>query len=75
MTGAPIRRVLATISHPQHLRWTLAIASIVGTWLTFFILGDLIWDGGITPLIAMKMLLNYLTPFLVANLGLLSHHD
>lgn len=69
-----MQHILATISHPRHLRRTLAIAGIVGTWLTFFNLGDLIWDGGFTLLIALKMLLNYLTPFMVANLGLLSHH-
>jgi hypothetical protein len=44
----------------------------VGTWLTLFNQGDVIWAGQLGGWIWIKIALNYLTPFLVANLGLLS---
>ncbi len=55
------------------MRSTLTIALIVGSWLVFYNLGDIILHHGLTVLTAAKIALNYLTPFVVANLGLLSH--
>lgn len=57
---------------PTHLRRTLAIALAVGSWLTLVNQGDVILHSGWSQLLVMKLALNYLTPFVVANLGLLS---
>ena len=63
---------LGTCLYPPHLRRTGSIALLVGTWLTLFNQGDVIWAGQLGGWIWVKIVLNYLTPFLVANLGLLS---
>jgi nucleoside recognition membrane protein YjiH len=63
---------LGTCLYPPHFRRTGSIALVVGTWLTLFNQGDVIWDGQVGGWIWIKIVLNYLTPFLVANLGLLS---
>lgn len=68
-----LRAALTTVLTWRHLRRTLLIAGVVGTWLCLFNLGDLIWSEGLTLAITSKMVLNYLTPFIVANMGLLSH--
>jgi hypothetical protein len=56
----------------EHLRRTGLIALIVGTWLTVFNQIDplLAWHIGFS--LSVKICLNYLTPFVVANAGLLS---
>ncbi|MBX6762997.1 MAG: nitrate/nitrite transporter NrtS [Rubrobacteraceae bacterium] len=66
------RRFLRICLHPSHLRRTGAIALIVGTWLTLFNQGDVLWSGDLGGGLWVKVLLNYLTPFVVSNLGLLS---
>lgn len=63
---------LGTCLYPPHLRRTGSIALVVGTWLTLFNQGDVVWHGQVGSWIWIKIVLNYLTPFLVANLGLLS---
>ncbi len=65
--------LVRAVFYPAHLRSTLTIALIVGSWLVFYNLGDIILHHGLTVLTAAKIALNYLTPFVVANLGLLSH--
>ncbi|AOU99639.1 hypothetical protein BI364_08865 [Acidihalobacter yilgarnensis] len=62
-----------TICQPAHLKRTLLITAIVGSWLTLFNLGDRLMMGDITAWIWLKVSLNYLTPFIVSNLGLLSY--
>lgn len=57
---------------PRHLRRTSTIAIVVGSWLTLFNQGEVLWAGGLSFALLLKVLLNYLTPFVVANLGLLS---
>ncbi len=57
---------------PRHLRRTFTIAIVVGSWLTLFNQGEVLWAGGLSFALLLKVLLNYLTPFVVANLGLLS---
>jgi len=54
------------------VRRTGLITLIVGTWLTLFNQFDplLAWDIGV--LLSVKVYLNYLTPFIAANAGLLS---
>ena len=66
--GAALRVVV----YPPHLRRTASIAAAVGTWLTIFNQGDILMSGGLSTLVLGKIVLNYLTPFVVANLGLLS---
>jgi len=58
----------------RHLRRTGVIALVVGTWLTAFNQGDALLADGWTAVLGLKIFLNYLTPFMVANLGLLSGH-
>ena len=66
-------RAIRIILRAEHLRRTLLIMTVVGSWLTAVNLSDLILAEGLTPAILGKILLNYLTPFVVANLGLLAH--
>ncbi len=61
------------VTRAAHLRRTTLIALVVGTWLTSFNLGDLLLQGQWNTTIAIKLGLDYLTPFVVSNLGLLSH--
>jgi hypothetical protein len=56
----------------EHLRRTLLIAAVVGTLLTAVNLLDVFLDGATTTTTWLKMGANYLVPFVVANLGLLS---
>jgi hypothetical protein len=56
----------------EHLRRTGLITALVGTWLTLFNQGDLLLAGAIGPVLLVKIALNYATPFVVANAGLLS---
>jgi hypothetical protein len=67
-----VSAVLQTILYRPHLRWTTAIAGVVGTWLTLFNQGDALVAGTFSLVLLGKIFLNYLTPFVVANLGLLS---
>lgn len=50
-------------------------AFIVGSWLTAFNLGDQLLKGESDQAVAIKIFLNYLTPFIVANFGLLSRRQ
>jgi len=45
---------------------------IVGTWLTLFNQGNILMSAEITFGLAGRIFLNYLTPFVVANWGLIS---
>lgn len=67
-----LRRGLQSILHPAHLRRTGVLTLVVGTWLTLFNQGGVILAGEVGPGLWVKLMLNYLTPFVVANLGLLS---
>ncbi len=67
-----MKSVLQTALYPPHLRRTGLIALVVGSWLSLVNLGDLLLVGPITAGLLLKLALNYLTPFVVANLGLLS---
>ncbi|MFQ5488413.1 MAG: hypothetical protein ACE5ET_08245 [Gammaproteobacteria bacterium] len=64
--------VIRTVCAAGHLKRTLLISLAVGTWLVLFNLGDhlLRQDFGLT--VWLKLALDYLTPFVVANMGLLS---
>ena len=67
-----VKPLSKVILHPAHLRRTGFIALLVGTWLTVFNQGDMLWAGQLSLGFWIKVTLNYLTPFVVANLGLLS---
>lgn len=55
-----------------HLRRTALVAALVGTWLSAINHGDTILEGQWQAWLILKICLNYLTPFVVANLGLIS---
>lgn len=57
---------------PVHLRRTLLIAFVIGTWLNLFNHGDALLRGVMNAPLAAKLALNYLTPFVVSNVGLLA---
>jgi hypothetical protein len=63
---------LATVLAPQHLRRTGSIALLVGLWLSAFNQGDVLLAGAWSAAMVLKLTLNFLTPFVVSNLGLLS---
>ena len=70
-----LRRLLHLASvafHPTHLRRTGTIAVAVGTLLTLVNQGDVLVGGHWSAALVTKIALNYLTPFVVSNLGLLS---
>ncbi len=68
----PVRRSAEVCFHPPHLRRTLAITIVVGTWLTLYNQGDMLLSAGLSTALSAKIVLNYLTPFLVSNWGLVS---
>lgn len=70
-----LRYWLQTILLPAHLRRTGTVALLVGAWLTAFNEGDVLIAGVWNQQLAIKIVLNLLTPFVVANLGLLSHQN
>ncbi len=69
---AGLGRLVRLCGQPRHLRRTSTIAIVVGSWLTLFNQGEVLWAGQVSFALLLKVFLNYLTPFAVANLGLLS---
>lgn len=67
-----LRDALAYCRQPQHLRRTLRIALIVGLVLTAINQLDVILGGNATIATWVKCGLNFVVPFVVSNLGLLS---
>jgi len=67
-----IRSRIEVCLEPNHLKRTVTITVLVGTWLTLYNQGDLLLSGETTSALAGKILLNYFTPFLVSNWGLIS---
>lgn len=68
---AGFRRALRVTLKPEHLRRTGLITVVVGTWLTLFNHADVLLAGSVDPWLVVKVILNYATPFVVANAGLL----
>ncbi len=66
------RGALAYCWRPQHLRRTLRIALVVGIVLTAINQLDVILRGDTTATTWIKCGLNFVVPFVVSNLGLLS---
>lgn len=59
----------------DHLIRTGTITVVVGTWLTAVNQGDVLLIDGIGLWTGIKIFFNYLTPFIVANLGLISRQE
>ena len=69
------RRAIRRMLQPPHLRRTGAIALAVGTWLTAVNQGPALLTGSFGGLVWLQVAMNILTPFVVANLGLLAGDD
>jgi hypothetical protein len=67
-----VRDALSYCSRREHLRRTLRIAFVVGVVLTAINQLDVILRGDASAVTAVKCALNFLVPFVVSNLGLLS---
>lgn len=70
---ATLKTFVRVVSTPVHLKRTLLIAFVVGSWLNLFNHGDDLVHRVMNAHLAIKLILNYLTPFVVANFGLLAH--
>ena len=66
------RVALAYCGRREHLRRTLRIALVVGLVLTAINQLDVILRGEATAVTVVKCGLNFVVPFIVSNLGLLS---
>jgi hypothetical protein len=66
------REALEIVLRPEHLRKTTRIALVVGTILTLINQADVVLSGEATARTAVKIALNYVTPLIVSNLGLLA---
>ena len=67
-----LRRIRAVVLHPPHLKRTCMVALLVGIWLSVFNVGGQLLAGPRDLQLAIKIAMNVLTPFAVANLGLIS---
>lgn len=72
MNRAAVRQALAYCARREHLRRTLRIALVVGIILTAINQADVITAGNATTGTWIKCGLNFVVPFCVSNLGLLS---
>ncbi len=69
---ASFRFIIRTVGAPTHLRKTLAISFLFGSWLVYFNIGGNLLRSPLSVTIDIEIFLNYLTPWILANLGLLS---
>lgn len=67
-----IAAAIAYCLRPPHLRRTVMVALVVGTILTLVNQSDAIFAGAVSLAFAAKVAANYVIPFVVSNLGLLS---
>jgi hypothetical protein len=67
-----LRAAVSYCCRREHLRRTLRIALVVGIVLTSINQLDVILRGGATAATALKCGMNFVVPFIVSNLGLLS---
>lgn len=56
----------------EHLKATGGIALLMGTWLTLVNQADVIATHDLDIVLVLKVAVNYLTPFVVSNVGLLA---
>lgn len=69
-----LRAAIRVIVAPANLKRTGFIAALVGVWLTAINEGDQVIHGHFGG-IGLKVVMNFVTPFVVANLGLLARTD
>jgi len=67
-----LRAALETCLQPSNLRRTLTIALVVGCILSIINQGDVIVHGDATAATVVKVCLNFVVPFIVSNLGVLT---
>ncbi len=67
-----VRATIAYCARPAHLRRTTRIAVVVGLVLTAVNQGAVIAAGDATTVTWLRCAVNFLVPFVVSNLGLLS---
>jgi hypothetical protein len=70
---ATLKTFARVILTPVHLKRTLLIAFVVGSWLNLFNHADALLLGVMNAHLAAKLALNYLTPVVVSNAGLVAH--
>ena len=70
--GSRMREALAYCARREHMRRTVPIALVVGVVLTTINQADVILAGDATATTWVKCALNFVVPFVVSNLGLLS---
>jgi len=67
-----VRATIAYCARPAHLRRTTRIAAVVGLVLTAVNQGAIIAAGDATTVTWLRCAVNFLVPFVVSNLGLLT---
>lgn len=67
-----VRAAIAVCRRPANLRRTMRIAFVVGCVLTAINQADVLVEGHATAITAVKILLNFIVPFIVSNLGVLA---
>ncbi|MEW5710440.1 MAG: hypothetical protein AB1830_16305 [Pseudomonadota bacterium] len=67
-----IFKAFKTCLNPLYLRRTVFTAFVVGSWLTVLNQGQNMLSGPMDWGLGVKVLMNYLPPFVVSNIGLLS---
>lgn len=67
-----LKTYAGVILTPVHLKRTLLIAFVIGSWLNLFNHGGELLHGVMSAHLAVKLALNYLTPLVVSNVGLLA---
>src|SRR5712691_3914738 len=70
-----VREALSYCARREHLRRTVRIALVVGVILTIINQLDVLLSGAATTVTVLKCGLNFIVPFVVSNLGLLSGRD
>jgi hypothetical protein len=70
---ATLKTFACVVLTPVHLKRTLLIAFVVGSGLNLFNHGDELLHGVVSVPLTIKLVLNYLTPFIVSNAGLVAH--
>jgi hypothetical protein len=70
--GARLGAALTYVGRREHLRRTVRIALVVGVLLTLINQSGVLFGGHPTTITWIRCLLNFVVPFVVSNLGLLS---
>lgn len=71
-SATALREAVAVCRRPANLRRTVRIALTVGGVLTAINQADVLIDGRATAITAVKIPLNFIVPFVVCNLGVLT---